>query len=133
MPSEKAWHESGHAVAAAVLGVPIKLADVEVGVTTLTRGTDQEKKRSAIIALAGPAAETLAMKYTKVQAAKLMKTAWAQDLKNAKSYIDGQSIGLAMRMARWLVHDNEDAIEMVAKALDERGKLDGDEITALFD
>ena len=60
-----------------------------------------------------------------------MKTAWAQDLKNAKSYIDGQSIGLAMRMARWLVHDNEDAIEVVAKALDERGKLDGDEITAL--
>ena len=73
------------------------------------------------------------MKYTKDQAGELAKTAWAKDLENARGYLNGEGIGLATRKARWLVHDNEDAIEVVAKALDERGKLDGDEITALFE
>ena len=83
--------------------------------------------------MAGPAAEQQALAYTKDQAAELMTTVWGKDVENAKRYIASESIGLARRMAAWLVYNNFDAVEMVAKALEERGSLDGDEIAALFE
>ena len=76
---EKSFHEAGHAVAATVLRTPLKQATMD-GVITLSRGTDQERRNQAIIAMAGAAAEALAMNYTKDQCDELLKTAWAQDV-----------------------------------------------------
>ena len=61
---EKAYHEAGHAVAASVLGQPIKQATID-GVTTLVKvGCDRARRNEAIIAMAGPAAEARAQSYS---------------------------------------------------------------------
>ena len=55
MMTEKSFHEAGHAVAASVLGQPIKQATMD-GVTTLVKvGCDRARRNEAIIAMAGPA------------------------------------------------------------------------------
>ena len=70
---EKGYHEAGHAVAASVLGQPIKQATMD-GVTTLVKvGCDQARRNEAIIAMAGAAAETRAMSYSAEQSEELWK------------------------------------------------------------
>ena len=51
---------------------------------------------------------------------------------NAERQLNGQGTPLAMRRARWLVHDNWDGVEKVAATLEKRGKLTGDEVAALL-
>ena len=61
---EAAFHEAGHAVAAAVLGTPIKCASLS-GVTTLVKvGCPHAQHTQAIIALSGPAAEDRHRRYS---------------------------------------------------------------------
>ena len=125
-------HEAGHAVAASVLGTPIKRASMD-GVTTWVRvGSDQARRNGAIIAMAGIVAETKAMKYGAEQCAELLKTVWAADHENAKRYLGSPDTLLAMRQARWLMHDNWDGVVKVAEALEKHGKLTGEEVAALL-
>ena len=132
MMTEKSFHEAGHAVAASVLGQPIKQATMD-GVTTLVKvGCDQARRHEAIIAMAGPAAETKAMGYTKEQAAELLTTVWAADVANAERRLNGQGTALAMRQAKWLMHDNWEAVTKVAEALEKHGTLSGEDVAALL-
>ena len=65
--TQKSFHEAGHAVAASVLGQPIKQATMD-GVITLVRvGCDRARRNEAIIAMAGPAAEDRAKSYSAEQ------------------------------------------------------------------
>jgi hypothetical protein len=112
---EKAYHEAGHAVAASVLGTPIKQATLD-GVITLVRvGCDQAQRNEAIIAMAGPAAEARAKSYSAEQSAE----------ENAKRQLGGHGTEHAMRRARWLIEDNWDGIEKVAEALGEARQTHG--------
>jgi hypothetical protein len=132
MMTEKAYHEAGHAVAASVLGTPIKQATLD-GVITLVRvGCDQARRNEAIIAMSGIVAETKAMNYSAEQCAELIKTVWAADEENAKRYLGGHDTLHAMRQARWLMHDNWDAVTKVAAALEKHGTLSDEAVAALL-
>ena len=101
--TEKAYHEAGHAVAASVLGQPIKQATMD-GVTTLVKvGCDQARRNEAIIAMAGPAAEARAKSYSAEQSEELWNTVWAVDKEYAKRQLGGAGTEHAMRQARWIV------------------------------
>ena len=129
---EKSFHEAGHAVAASVLGTPIKQATMN-GVTTLVRkGCDQARRHEAIIAMAGAAAETRAMSYSAEQCDELWKTVWAIDKENAKRYLGGHDTFHAMRQAKWLMHDNWNAVTKVAEALEKHGTLSDEDVAALL-
>ena len=129
---EKAYHEAGHAVAASVLGTPIKRATLD-GVTTVWwTGSDQARRNEAIIAMAGAAAETRAMSYSADQCDELWKTVWAVDKENAKRQLGGTGTEHAMRQARWIVEDNWGGVEKVAAALEKHGTLTGEDVAVLL-
>ena len=90
MMSERAYHEAGHAVAAAVLGTPIKRASLD-RVTTLVRpGCPRAQRAEAIIALAGPAAEAKFRVFIgAAEHAALWRSAWATDRANAVRNLAG--------------------------------------------
>ena len=132
MMTEKSFHEAGHAVAASVLGQPIKQATMD-GVTTLVKvGCDRARRNEAIIAMAGAAAETRAMSYSAEQCDELWKTVWAVDKENAKRQLGGTGTEHAMRQARWIIEDNWDGIEKVAAALEKHGTLSGEDVAGLL-
>ena len=129
---EKAYHEAGHAVAASVLGTPIKRATMD-GVTTVWwTGSDQARRNEAIIAMAGAAAETRAMSYSAEQCDELWKTVWAVDKENCKRQLGGAGTEHAMRQARWIIEDNWDAVTKVAEALEKHGTLSGEDVAGLL-
>ena len=131
--TEKSFHEAGHAVAASVLGTPIKLASLNDGVTTVWwTGSDQARRHEAIIAMAGAAAETRAMSYSREQCDELWKTVWAVDKENCKRQLGGAGTEHAMRQARWIIEDNWDGIEKVAAALEKHGTLTGEDVAVLL-
>jgi ornithine carbamoyltransferase len=133
MMTEKSFHEAGHAVAASVLGTPIKLASLNDGVTTVWwTGSDQARRNEAIIAMAGAAAEIRAMSYSADQCDELWKTVWAVDKENAKRRHGGTDTEHAMRQARWIVEDNWGSIEKVAAALEKHGTLTGEDVAVLL-
>ena len=130
--TEKSFHEAGHAVAASVLGQPIKQATMD-GVTTLVKvGCDQARRNEAIIAMAGPAAEARAKSYSAEQSEELWNTVWAVDKENCKRQLGGAGTEHAMRQARWIVEDNWDAVEKVAEALEKHGTLSGEDVAGLL-
>ena len=132
MMTEKSFHEAGHAVAASVLGQPIKQATMD-GVTTLVKvGCDRARRNEAIIAMAGPAAEARAKSYSAEQSEELWKTVWAVDKENCKRQLGGAGTEHAMRQARWIVEDNWDAVTKVAEALEKHGTLSGEDVAALL-
>ena len=83
--------------------------------------------------MAGPAAEQQALAYTKDQAAELMTTVWGKDVETPSDTSPVRASASPEEWRRQLGFNNFDAVEMVAKALEERGSLDGDEIAALFE
>lgn len=125
----QAFHESGHAVAAAVLGVPIRRATIRV-VTTLVRpGCPQAQRAQAVIALAGPASEAKFRVFIGAdELAQLWRTVWATDRDNALRNLAGGNLDLALGEARQLVHAHWAAIERLAQALQEQEELSGREI-----
>ena len=130
--TEKSFHEAGHAVAASVLGQPIKQATMD-GVTTLVKvGCDQARRNEAIIAMAGPAAEARAKSYSAEQSEELWNTVWAVDKENCKRQLGGAGTEHAMRQARWIVEDNWDAVTKVAEALEKHGTLSGEDVAGLL-
>ena len=130
--TEKSFHEAGHAVAASVLGQPIKQATMD-GVTTLVKvGCGQARRNEAIIAMAGPAAEARAKSYSAEQSEELWNTVWAVDKENAKRRLAGAGTEHAMRQARWIVEDNWDAVTKVAEALEKHGTLSGEDVAGLL-
>ena len=132
MMTEKSFHEAGHAVAASVLGQPIKQATMD-GVTTLVKvGCDQARRNEAIIAMAGPAAEARAKSYSAEQSEELWNTVWAVDKENCKRQLGGAGTEHAMRQARWIMEDNWDAVTKVAEALEKHGTLSGEDVAGLL-
>ena len=132
MMTEKSFHEAGHAVAASVLGQPIKQATMD-GVTTLVKvGCDRARRNEAIIAMAGPAAEARAKSYSAEQSEELWNTVWAVDKENCKRQLGGAGTEHAMRQARWIVEDNWDAVTKVAEALEKYGTLSGEDVAGLL-
>ena len=130
--TEKSFHEAGHAVAASVLGQPIKQATMD-GVTTLVKvGCDQARRNEAIIAMAGPAAEARAQSYSQEKSEELWSTVWAVDKENCKRQLGGAGTEHAMRQARWIVEDNWDAVTKVAEALEKHGTLSGEDVAGLL-
>ena len=130
--TEKSFHEAGHAVAASVLGQPIKQATMD-GVTTLVKvGCGQARRNEAIIAMAGPAAEARAKSYSAEQSEELWNTVWAVDKENCKRQLGGAGTEHAMRQARWIVEDNWDAVTKVAEALEKHGTLSGEDVAGLL-
>jgi hypothetical protein len=53
-----AYHEAGHAVVAVALGTTVKLATLRAVTTMVRRGCPRAQYNEAVVALAGPAAET---------------------------------------------------------------------------
>ena len=132
MMTEKSFHEAGHAVAASVLGQPIKQATMD-GVITLVRvGCDRARRNEAIIAMAGPAAEARAKSYSAEQSEELWNTVWAVDKEYAKRQLAGAGTEHAMRQARWIVEDNWDAVTKVAEDLEKHGTLSGEDVAGLL-
>ena len=132
MMTEKSFHEAGHAVAASVLGQPIKQATMD-GVTTLVKvGCGQARRNEAIIAMAGPAAEARAKSYSAEQSEELWNTVWAVDKEYCKRQLGGAGTEHAMRQARWIVEDNWDAVTKVAEALEKHGTLSGEDVAVLL-
>jgi hypothetical protein len=129
---ERSFHEAGHAVAAAVLGTPIKRASLG-GVTTWVRvGCPRARRNEAIIALSGPAAEDLHRRHTAPEREQMWRTAWAADWANALRQLAGGDPEAALRRAQRLVCESWGPIERLARALRERGELAGAEVDAVI-
>jgi hypothetical protein len=102
----RAHHEAGHAVAAAVLGTPIKRASLSVVTTLLRVGCQRARRNEAIIALSGPAAEDESEGYSADEREKLWHTVRADDWANALHNLAGGDSDLALRRARRFVRRN---------------------------
>ena len=130
--TEKSFHEAGHAVAASVLGQPIKQATMD-GVTTLVKvGCDQARRNEAIIAMAGPAAETRAMSYSEEQSDGALENGLGGRQGKREEAARGAGTEHAMRQARWIMEDNWDAVTKVAEALEKHGTLSGEDVAGLL-
>ena len=114
----QAYHEAGHAVAAVVLGTPIRRATISVVTTLVKRGCPQAQRNDALIALAGPLAEDRYCGYSLVQQAQLWGSVWRTDLDNALYRLRAaDSLGVAVKKTQQLVRENWRAIERLAQAL----------------
>jgi hypothetical protein len=127
----RAHHEAGHAVAASVLGTPIKRASLDEVWTLVRVGCPRAQRNQAIIALAGAEAETKYCGHSLDRQAELWGVAWATDLA-AVGDLERAAIAPALCQARQLVDQHWRAIEAVAQALLERGELTGADIHALI-
>jgi hypothetical protein len=132
MKLSDAIHESGHAVACCVLGIPIKRATL-FDVTGLVRvDCPHAQYNSALVALAGPCAEDRHCHYTLDERVELWGTAWRQDFANALRNLNGDSVERAQRRARQLVRRHWDAVEALAVGLLVYGELSGDDVAVLM-
>jgi hypothetical protein len=131
--TEDAFHEAGHAVIAHVLNVPVKRVTLKAVTSPLKRVTARRRWKRAVIAFAGPVAEDRFQRYPPAEHPALWSSAWDGDARNAARYLgaDGDIVA-AHREAVRLVREHWDAIERVADALAERGRLSGAEVDALI-
>ena len=129
-PMAVACHEAGHAVAAHVLGHPIRSATLAL---VWTRPRDA--RAAVLIALAGPAAEIVHAGHAAPERERLWSTAWATDRRNALRAldgVDGADLDFALRRATKLVCEHWDWVIRLARVLRETGELSGDQINALI-
>src|SRR5262249_54515534 len=123
-----------HAVIAHMLNVPVHRVTLKSAIIPPMRMTARTRWKRALVSLAGPAAEDRLQRYPSADHPALWDTAWDGDARNAARYlsaIDGD-IAAAHREAVRLVARHWDAIERVADALAERGRLSGAEVDALI-
>src|SRR5262249_1152265 len=127
-----AFHEAGHAVIAHVLGAPVHHVTLQAAITPLQRATARCRWKRALIALAGPAAEDRFQRHAPAEHAALWRSIWDGDARNAARYlgVDGDVVAAHRKAAR-LVREHWSAIERVADALAERGRLSGAEVGTL--
>lgn len=136
-PTERernAYHEAGHTVAAVVYGVPILYVTVAEHDAHLQRGGYQQQldlsvEALAVISLAGPAAERLFF-------GEAPASAIARDLQMAQNFLAKRygtletlhQLACLRQSAAWLVCDQRERIEGLARALLQRTTLSADEI-----
>jgi hypothetical protein len=155
--SDQAWahvvHESAHAVVARLLGHRVVSATLD-GVTTqylranpnqreirrlnlyfsrIERGRQHQQTlfNEAVIAAAGPAAELRLQPRSPEECKSLWEHEWAADRAKVERLPQAQRRAVAGQ-ARALVLDCWPEIQVVAKALLERGSLTGDEVYRLI-
>jgi hypothetical protein len=135
VPDFDVHHEAGHAVAAHVLGVPIRCVTLH-GMWTQTGGDPARAYHQGVISLSGPCAEDRHHRYGASERAELWDTVWRDDLNNAVRHlrIAGGDANQAMRQARRLVEEHWPLIERLAAALADRRELiiSSAEITAVL-
>jgi hypothetical protein len=129
-----AVHESGHAVIAHVLGHPVlsvSLIDRLVR-TRYRRGDPAAHWRELLICLAGPAAE---QRYDRTNFPFWIGP-YGTDLDNARRHIEACGFAEwrddAEQCARILVRENWRRITRVARELQARGTLTGDELSGIM-
>jgi hypothetical protein len=120
-----AYHESGHACIARVLGHAVIVVTMD---HTRTRWEDKgatSRWNEAVIALAGPAAETRYAGYSPEEIEREWKAHWWGDRANAERHLLHLPIKFAQveAVARHLVAVHWATIQRVAQALNAQGGL----------
>jgi ATP-dependent Zn protease len=124
-----AFHEAGHAVVALALGSKVRV--VEIGPRPHAHCAHRTEANKAIVALAGDLAERRACPLSPWGADVDFRVAFdaAEHLAPSAPH---QALEAFRDQARALLDRHWRAVEAVAAALLDAGKLTGDEIDALF-
>ena len=129
-----AYHEAGHAVVARLLNVPVQSANLEDGVITVFQPNDPiSRRKSALIALAGAAAEQQLCAYSREQRRRLWNTEWRRDRLNAINHLRaaGGSRSAAWAKACRLIQWHWPGVIAVARRLEAGDTLRSAEIDTL--
>lgn len=145
-PSTTCYHEAGHAVAAHLLGAQILCAEAgeRGGLTTWSHHADGSPMRQLVVAVAGEAAEiyhAFGPHPTREQLESAPDRCSAMDMKHASEAARALAAEWpgdtawceAYRRAGRLLRQSWSAVEAVALALAERGRLDGPQVRGLID
>ncbi|MDM8519877.1 hypothetical protein QUF64_07500 [Anaerolineales bacterium HSG6] len=140
---EVAYHEAGHAVIAHYLGIAIDYATIEpnkniVGQVRYTISLDKlPPSQQVMITLAGPIAEDMVTASPRFVTFEDLMTYSASDghgvLRVINKYQDQVDMDGHYEVATYLLNKYRPAVEAVAQALLDEGKLLGENLVAMID